>query len=184
MTRMNLRNISNGLVHCVLLVPTSINGPQTFDRQMFAPEQRLLMDYKSVPLLIVIKTVQLVDLSIDGSTAASEPTVTDPRARGIVSPQTQMNFFKDSKSGVNLKASSRRPAANAILAPNFKFEDMGIGGLDKEFSSIFRRAFASRIFPPGLIEKLGIQHVKGILLYGPPGTGKTLIARRIGTQGH
>jgi len=180
MTRMNLRNISNGLVHCVLLVPTSINGPQTFDRQMFAPEQRLLMDYKSVPLLIVIKTVQLVDLSIDGSTAASEPTVTDPRARGIVSPQTQMNFFKDSKSGVNLKASSRRPAANAILAPNFKFEDMGIGGLDKEFSSIFRRAFASRIFPPGLIEKLGIQHVKGILLYGPPGTGKTLIARRIG----
>jgi vesicle-fusing ATPase len=147
---------------------------------MFAPEQRLLMDYKSVPLLIVIKTVQLVDLSIDGSTAASEPTVTDPRARGIVSPQTQMNFFKDSKSGVNLKASSRRPAANAILAPNFKFEDMGIGGLDKEFSSIFRRAFASRIFPPGLIEKLGIQHVKGILLYGPPGTGKTLIARRIG----
>ena len=180
MTRMNLRNISNGLVHCVPLAPTSINVLQTFDRQMFAPEQRLLMDYKSVPLLIVIKTVQLVDLSIDGSTAASEPTVTDPRARGIVSPQTQMNFFKDSKSGVNLKASSRRPAANAILAPNFKFEDMGIGGLDKEFSSIFRRAFASRIFPPGLIEKLGIQHVKGILLYGPPGTGKTLIARRIG----
>ncbi len=180
MTRMNLRNISNGLVLCVPLAPTSINVLQTFDRQMFAPEQRLLMDYKSVPLLIVIKTVQLVDLSIDGSTAASEPTVTDPRARGIVSPQTQMNFFKDSKSGVNLKASSRRPAANAILAPNFKFEDMGIGGLDKEFSSIFRRAFASRIFPPGLIEKLGIQHVKGILLYGPPGTGKTLIARRIG----
>jgi vesicle-fusing ATPase len=57
---------------------------------------------------------------------------------------------------------------------------MGIGGLDTEFSSIFRRAFASRIFPPGLIEKLGIQHVKGILLFGPPGTGKTLIARQIG----
>jgi len=180
MTRMSLRNISSGLVGCVLLAAISINGLQTFDRQIFAPEQRLLMDYRSVPLLIVIKTVQLVDLSIDGSTAASEPTVTDPRARGIVTPQTQMNFFKDSKSGVNLKASSRRPAANAILAPNFKFEDMGIGGLDKEFSSIFRRAFASRIFPPGLIEKLGIQHVKGILLYGPPGTGKTLIARRIG----
>ena len=50
---------------------------------------------------------------------------------------------------------------NAILAPNFKFEDMGIGGLDSEFSAIFRRAFASRIFPPGLVDKLGIQHVKG-----------------------
>ena len=57
---------------------------------------------------------------------------------------------------------------------------MGIGGLDKEFSAIFRRAFQSRIFPPGLIQNMGIQHVKGILLYGPPGTGKTLIARKIG----
>lgn len=57
---------------------------------------------------------------------------------------------------------------------------MGIGGLDSEFSSIFRRAFASRIFPPLLVEKLGIQHVKGILLFGPPGTGKTLMARQIG----
>ncbi|GAA6023329.1 hypothetical protein JCM10207_006237, partial [Rhodosporidiobolus poonsookiae] len=79
-----------------------------------------------------------------------------------------------------LGAPARRPPPNAILAPNFKFEDMGIGGLDSEFSAIFRRAFASRIFPPGLVEKLGIQHVKGILLYGPPGTGKTLMARQIG----
>ena len=39
---------------------------------------------------------------------------------------------------------------------------MGIGGLDKEFNDIFRRAFASRVFPPALVEKLGIQHVKGL----------------------
>jgi len=39
---------------------------------------------------------------------------------------------------------------------------MGIGGLDSEFGAIFRRAFASRVFPPGLVEKLGIQHVKGM----------------------
>lgn len=78
-----------------------------------------------------------------------------------------------------VQADPRGPT-NAILAPNFKFEDMGIGGLDTEFSAIFRRAFASRIFPPGLVEKLGIQHVKGILLFGPPGTGKTLMARQIG----
>lgn len=30
------------------------------------------------------------------------------------------------------------------------------------------------------MERLGIRHVKGVLLYGPPGTGKTLIARQIG----
>lgn len=56
-----------------------------------------------------------------------------------------------------------RAPPNAILAPNFKFQDMGIGGLDTEFSEIFRRAFASRVFPPGLVEKLGIEHVKGII---------------------
>ena len=31
-----------------------------------------------------------------------------------------------------------------------------------------------------MLERLGIHHVKGVLLYGPPGTGKTLIARQIG----
>ena len=30
------------------------------------------------------------------------------------------------------------------------------------------------------MERLGIRHVKGVLLFGPPGTGKTLIARQIG----
>jgi len=47
---------------------------------------------------------------------------------------------------------------------------MGIGGLDAEFNDIFRRAFASRVFPPGLVEKLGIEHVKGLqfhILYLP-----------------
>lgn len=79
---------------------------------------------------------------------------------------------------------------------------MGIGGLDKEFNAIFRRAFASRVFPPEVIEQLGCKHVKGIkllyfsgdngrfngcliigiLLFGPPGTGKTLMARQIGNM--
>ena len=58
---------------------------------------------------------------------------------------------------------------------------MGIGGLDKEFNTIFRRAFASRVFPPDIIQQLGIKHVRGILMYGPPGTGKTLMARFIFT---
>lgn len=114
--------------------------------------------------------------------ASQQPVRSDPAAHGILTPHTQMNFMRDQRSPVpiNLKASKRRPAANAIVQPDFKFETMGIGGLDTEFSTIFRRAFASRIFPPGLVERMGIQHVKGILLFGPPGTGKTLIARQIG----
>ena len=151
-----------------------------FENQVFAPGQMLLMDHKNIPLIIKIKTVQLVDLSMMEKSGGPTPTVTSPNARGILTRQAAITFFKDATSPIKLKGSSKRPAANSIIAPDFKFEDMGIGGLDTEFSSIFRRAFASRIFPPGLIEKLGIQHVKGILLYGPPGTGKTLIARQIG----
>ncbi len=58
-------------------------------------------------------------------------------------------------------------------------DSLGIGGLDNELTNLFRRAFASRRLPHSIIEKFGIQHVKGILLYGPPGTGKTLIARQL-----
>ncbi|CAL8068039.1 unnamed protein product [Calicophoron daubneyi] len=68
----------------------------------------------------------------------------------------------------------------SIINPNWDFKQMGIGGLDKEFSDIFRRTFASRMFPPAVAEQLGLKHVRGILLYGPPGTGKTLMARQIG----
>jgi len=37
---------------------------------------------------------------------------------------------------------------------------MGIGGLDKEFNAIFRRAFASRVFPPEVVEQLGVYKKK------------------------
>lgn len=152
---------------------------KNFENHVLAPGQRIMMDLASVPLLLIVKTIQVVDLTEKGTSNAA-PTQSDPRTRGILTRHTNINFFKDTKTGINLKASNRRPAANSIIAPDFKFQDMGIGGLDSEFSTIFRRAFASRIFPPGLVDKLGIQHVKGILLYGPPGTGKTLIARQIG----
>lgn len=65
-------------------------------------------------------------------------------------------------------------------AKDFNFEKLGIGGLDAQFEQIFRRAFASRVFPPSVVARLGIKHVRGVLLHGPPGTGKTLIARQIG----
>lgn len=140
------------------------------------------MDLRNIKLLIVVKTVQVVDLAlIEKKGSAGDAAVsTSPLDRGILTPHTFITWYKDAKSPIKLKGSNKRPAANSIIQPNFKFEDMGIGGLDNEFSAIFRRAFASRIFPPGLVERLGIQHVKGILLYGPPGTGKTLIARQIG----
>ena len=70
----------------------------------------------------------------------------------------------------------------AVAAPRlfksqeFNFESLGIGGLDQQFDQIFRRAFASRVFPPSMVERLGIRHVKGVLLFGPPGTGKQTLS--------
>jgi len=43
----------------------------------------------------------------------------------------------------------------SILNPDFDFNKLGIGGLDNEFNAIFRRAFASRVFPPEVVEMLG-----------------------------
>lgn len=138
------------------------------------------MDIKNIVLRLSIRAIQLVDLSMEKAGSASGGSLRDPNARGILTQHTEADFFKDARTDIKLKASRRRPAVNSIVQPGFKFEDMGIGGLDTEFSAIFRRAFASRIFPPDLVEKLGIQHVRGVLLFGPPGTGKTLIARQIG----
>ncbi|BAM39886.1 N-ethylmaleimide-sensitive factor [Theileria orientalis strain Shintoku] len=89
--------------------------------------------------------------------------------------ETKLEFGYKTLEGAELQISDTQ----SIFKPNFKFEELGIGGLDDEFADIFRRAFASRIYPPEILKELGISHVKGLLLYGPPGTGKTLIARQI-----
>jgi vesicle-fusing ATPase len=69
--------------------------------------------------------------------------------------------------------------ARSLTKFGFKFDEMGIGGLDKEISDIFRRAFTTRCYPTEYLAKYGIKHVKGMLFYGPPGTGKTLMARTL-----
>ena len=94
-------------------------------------------------------------------------------------------FLKDNtnievSSQTNIvKIKSKRMKTKAVTKFNFKFDEMGIGGLDKEIGDIFRRAFTTRLYPSEYLMKYGIHHVKGILLYGPPGTGKTLIARTL-----
>ncbi|KAG6008507.1 hypothetical protein E4U21_004347 [Claviceps maximensis] len=151
--------------------------------QILAPGQRMIMELRGIPLHIIVKTVELFDL-LTSSEDTTRQASRESHSRGILIEQTRVVFHRDgTRDGhgkFKLKPSLSKPNSNPIFTPGFKFEDMGIGGLSKEFSTIFRGAFASRVFPPGLIANMGIQHVKGLLLYGPPGTGKTLIARQIG----
>lgn len=144
-----------------------------FKDQVFEPGQLMAMEMSGKNFRVKVLQTSVVDLAGAGAQGAQG-------ARGILVPQTDITFFKPPNGLIVLKTAGNKPRVNAILQPNFRFEDMGIGGLDEEFNVIFRRAFASRIYPPRDVEKLGIKHVKGLLLYGPPGTGKTLIARQIG----
>ncbi|KAF9266293.1 AAA-domain-containing protein [Marasmius fiardii PR-910] len=149
-----------------------------FDGVLMSAGETVVFEYHGQNLKGAIKGVSVLELAEEQRRGGqASPALRDA---GVIMGKTDITFMKAPDSAIKLKSSAKKAPPNAIIAPNFKFEDMGIGGLDNEFNEIFRRAFASRVFPPGLVEKLGIQHVKGLLLHGPPGTGKTLIARQIG----
>ncbi|KAL7007601.1 transport between ER and Golgi ATPase protein [Cystobasidiomycetes sp. EMM_F5] len=154
---------------------------QRLDGNILNVGQPLVISFQNKTLRAVVQTLGNMEFSREKPTAKQQPSAAGGGGQiGIVTTVTEFTFVKTDGARINIKASTKRAAANAVVRPDFNFSDMGIGGLDDEFATMFRRAFASRIFPPGLVEKLGIQHVKGILLYGPPGTGKTLMARQIG----
>jgi len=128
-------------------------------------------------LLVTVKTLEASDLRAVQAGKESKYSVRS----GILLPNTSIVFNKAEGSTVKLTGKSKgKLERQSIINPDWDFSKMGIGGLDEEFNAIFRRAFASRVFPPEIMEQLGCSHVKGILLHGPPGTGKTLMARQIG----
>ncbi|KAF2578500.1 hypothetical protein F2Q68_00002368, partial [Brassica cretica] len=100
--------------------------------------------------------------------------------RGMLSQDTYIVFEASNASGIKIVNQREAASSNIFKHKEFNLESLGIGGLGAEFADIFRRAFASRVFPPHVTSRLGIKHVKGMLLFGPPGTGKTLMARQIG----
>ncbi|KAH7727517.1 ATPase [Aphelenchoides avenae] len=146
-----------------------------FASVVFSKGQELAFKFaqkdKTYTLILHVKT-------LEGAVMGQQPQEIQ---HGPLNANAVVIFDKDEGSMLNLVGKSKGKSAHrALINPEWDFQKMGIGGLDKEFSDIFRRAFASRVFPPEFIEQLGMKHVRGILLFGPPGTGKTLIARQIG----
>ncbi|XP_056010319.1 vesicle-fusing ATPase-like isoform X2 [Ostrea edulis] len=150
-----------------------------FNNMAFTEGQSLAFQFADKKLLVLtVKEIEVIDFTKmkDGGSGTEKRS-----PLGLLTPNTAVVFEKVENSTINLIGKSKsKQAFTSIINPDWDFNKMGIGGLDNEFSAIFRRAFASRVFPPEVIEQLGMKHVKGILLFGPPGTGKTLMARQIG----
>jgi vesicle-fusing ATPase len=143
-----------------------------FAELAFAKNQSIALNFQN----------QLVKFVITGlNTVAEAAGVSADKGSsvnvGLLQDVTEFDLV-GGESGM-MQLLSKKPRARNILRSDFNFEELGIGGLGKEFSDIFRRAFASRVYPPHILRELGINHVRGMVLWGPPGTGKTLIARKI-----
>ena len=69
-------------------------------------------------------------------------------------------------------------AKRSLFFQGFSFQSLGVGGRGDDFEPFFRRLFSSRMSSPETLTKLGMSHVKGMIMVGTPGCGKTLLARK------
>lgn len=158
---------------------------KVFLKQIFKKDQRWIVCYQSSYLLCKVTNIASANEKIlyrkdddeEEEDEKDKDTFTISALEGMTFQKT--NFKLDKPKDVPIRFTNLPQGDNNLIV-EVDFEKLGIGGLDKEFRKLFRRAFTSRVFPPDMVEKLGIKHVKGIMLFGPPGTGKTLIARQIG----
>jgi len=131
-----------------------------FPRQAFTVGQSIVFQFHDKPMLnVVIDDIEGSDVN---AMKAGKESKAHKIKTGISLPNSSVIFEKGEGSPIFLTGKSKgKVQRQSIINPDWDFSKMGIGGLDTEFNAIFRRAFASRVFPPEIMEQLGCKHVKG-----------------------
>mmetsp|Transcript_11146 Transcript_11146/g.26784 ORF Transcript_11146/g.26784 Transcript_11146/m.26784 type:complete len:760 (+) Transcript_11146:147-2426(+) len=159
------------------------------EEQIMEPDRTMVLDFEGTKLELTVKHLTTIST---GKSKKKKPSsnsngekASSCKVGQLLAPTTIVFSRKEggallALTGDHIAEGASGGGATNLFTGDFDFEKLGIGGLDQEFNQIFRRAFASRIWPAHIIQQMGIHHVRGMLLYGPPGCGKTLIARQIG----
>ena len=134
-----------------------------FPKQSFNVGQIVVFQYQDKPLLqIIVSEIETTDLN---ALKVGKDTQMVKASSGLSFANSQITFEKAEGSSVFLTGKCKgKVQRQSIINPDWDFSKMGIGGLDEQFNAIFRRAFASRVFPPEIMEQLGCKHVKGKLI--------------------
>jgi vesicle-fusing ATPase len=99
---------------------------------------------------------------------------------GVITRSTEIYIEPiDTQNNRSLLSRVSNTATTNIDITHLDPLEIGIGGMSHQIEMIHRRVFATRGLESEMVENLGINHTKGILLYGPPGTGKTTIAKQL-----
>jgi vesicle-fusing ATPase len=174
-TKIETTLISSGIIETLKIITLSITNNNSLINPLIEITNNIIEEIKNnligIPLQENLKLIgyqnKLILIPINFNKIDSNK---------IISNDTEIKIISIDKT---IKITEKN-IKKELFNYNFNFLEMGIGGLDKQFEIIFRRAFSSRLIPEEIFKKIGINHIRGLMLYGPAGTGKTLIARQIG----
>ena len=103
---------------------------------------------------------------INSKTVAFKAIAIEPEEAVIITKNTSIEF----SDILNISTEGTKDSSN-----------YNIGGYKNELD-LLRLIIELSLHHPELIQAMGIQMPKGVLLYGPPGTGKTLMAQAVANE--
>ncbi|KAL9184351.1 hypothetical protein ACHAXT_002437 [Thalassiosira profunda] len=140
---------------------------------------------KSAMLEVVVRPPIEVNVDATGAVEDLEWESVERVLTRVVQSEVEEDEEKEGSSDLkeaHVSSASGNAAKNATsstgLNQKLGMEFSNVGGLNAQLDDIARRVLASRA-NPAAARRLGVSHVRGILLSGPPGCGKTLLAREL-----